>query len=265
MPVVSQIPPDPDVLLDIRGLSRSFGGLRALDGCTLSLRRGRITGLIGPNGAGKTTLLNVVAGLVAPDGGQVLLDGRPVQGRPPHEMARLGVARTFQIVRELGGLTLFENLMLAPLGQCGESVSGALLRRGRMREQERELARRAQALLRRIGLWRLADQPAGALSGGQKKLLEMARAMMLRPSLILLDEPAAGVAPPLLTEIVALIRELREQGVSFGIVEHNMKMIAEVCDDVHVMAEGRTLVSGSFADVAADPRVVEAYLGGKAA
>lgn len=247
--------------LSVQNLTKRFGGVAAIDGCSLSLRKGLITGLIGPNGAGKTTLLNLISGMVKPDTGQVQFNGEDITGLPTHRIASLGLVRTFQIVRELSGLTVLESLLLSPGHQIGETASGALFRRGAVQQQEQRNADKARQILKRIGLWRLADQSASQLSGGQKKLLELARALLLEPKFILLDEPAAGVAPPLLKDIIRLIRELREEGISFGIVEHDMQLIGELCDDVHVLAEGKTLVSGSFAEVTADPRVVDAYLG----
>jgi ABC-type branched-subunit amino acid transport system ATPase component len=248
-------------LLVVHGIAKRFGGLHALTGCTLSLEAGRITGLIGPNGAGKTTLLNVVTGLVQPDSGTVSFRDADVTGFAPSRLATRGLARTFQIARELGSLTVFENLLLAPPAQRGEAVMTSLLRRRRWWAQEHENAAKAKALLERIGLWTLADQPSSRLSGGQKKLLDIARALLLEPSLILLDEPGAGVSPPLKQEIIRLIRDLKADGMSFGLVEHDMHLIAELCDHVHVLTEGRVLLSGSFDDVASDKRVVDAYLG----
>ncbi len=247
--------------LQVSRLSKSFGGVSAVAACSLDFGRGAVTGLIGPNGAGKTTLLNMICGLVRPDQGRIMFQGRDITGLPPHRIAALGLVRTFQIVREFHSLTVLENLLVAPPGQDGETITGAILRRGRIRETERHNAAKARQLLERVGLWHLADQQAGALSGGQKKLLELARALLLDPAMVMLDEPAAGVAPPLLAEIVRLIRELQREGLSFGLVEHDMALIGTLCDHVHVLAEGQPLVSGSFAQVTADPRVVEAYLG----
>ncbi len=247
--------------LAVKNLTKRFGGVAAIDGCTLSLRKGLITGLIGPNGAGKTTLLNLISGLIKPDAGQVYFNGEDITPVPAHRIASLGLVRTFQIVRDLSGLTVLESLLLSPGHQIGETVSGALFRHGAVRHQEQRHAVKAHQILQRIGLWRLADQSASQLSGGQKKLLELARALLLEPKFILLDEPAAGVAPPLLKDIMRLIRELKGEGISFGIVEHDMHLIGELCDYVHVLAEGRSLVSGSFAEVTADPRVVDGYLG----
>jgi ABC-type branched-subunit amino acid transport system ATPase component len=248
-------------LLSIEGVSKHFGGVAALNDCSLALAAGRVTGIIGPNGAGKTTLLNIVSGLVKPDSGSVAFDGHDITAMPMHQVASIGLVRTFQIVRELGGLTVFENMLLSAPRQSGERVGNALFAHRTVKEQEREIAIKARTILDRLGLWPLADQPAAALSGGQKKLLELARVLLLDPKLILLDEPAAGVAPPLLKTIIAIIRELNDEGISFGIVEHDMHLISEVCHDVHVLAEGRALVSGSFAEVTSDKRVIDAYLG----
>ncbi|WP_100381040.1 ABC transporter ATP-binding protein [Bradyrhizobium canariense] len=248
-------------VLKIGHVSKHFGGVAALSDCTLALGKGKVTGIIGPNGAGKTTLLNVISGLVKPDTGSVYFDGHDITSSPTHQIASFGLVRTFQIVRELGGLTVLENLLLAPPHQVGEKVGAALFLHRAVRQQDQENAARAREILVRLGLWHLADRSASALSGGQKKLLELARVLLLNPKLILLDEPAAGVAPPLLKDIIRLIRELNGEGISFGIVEHDMHLIGEVCHDVHVLAEGRTLVSGSFADVTSDERVIDAYLG----
>ncbi|OYX73114.1 MAG: hypothetical protein B7Y95_09370 [Rhizobiales bacterium 32-66-11] len=247
--------------LEVSGLVKHYGGVAALDGCSLSLRKGEVTGLIGPNGAGKTTLLNALTGLAKPEAGTVSFMGADVTGLPAHRMAALGVVRSFQIVRELSSLTVFENLLLAPPHQIGERLLGAVISRRKWWAQEHVNAAKARTLLERVGLWKLADQSSAALSGGQKKLLEVARALLLEPRLLLLDEPGAGVSPPLREEIIRLVRELKAEGLSFGIVEHDMHLVGEVCDHVHVLAEGRTLVSGSFAEATSDPRVVEAYLG----
>jgi ABC-type branched-subunit amino acid transport system ATPase component len=248
-------------LLKVESVSKHFGGIAALDDCSLSLAKGDVTGLIGPNGAGKTTLLNVISGLVRCDTGKVYFDGKDVTALPMRRIASVGLVRTFQIVRELSGLTVLENLLLAPMHQRGETVTGTFFDRTSVRRQEQNNAVKARAILKRIGLWKLADQSASALSGGQKKLLELARVLLLEPTLVLLDEPAAGVAPPLLKDIIQLIRELKADGISFGIVEHDMHLIGEICDKVHVLAEGKTLMSGSFAEVTADARVIDAYLG----
>jgi ABC-type branched-subunit amino acid transport system ATPase component len=248
-------------LLVVSEVTKRYGGFKALDRCSVSFERGRITGVIGPNGAGKTTLLNVIAGFAPPDAGTIHFDGADVTAMPAHRLAARGLVRTFQIARELASLTVLENLLLAAADARSESISSALFRRGAIKLAERRIAVRGRALLARVGLWQLADAPASALSGGQKKLLELARALMLEPRFILLDEPAAGVAPPLVAELAALVRELLAEGISFGIVEHDMDLVARLCDRVYVLAEGRTLVSGSFAEIAADKEVAEAYLG----
>jgi ABC-type branched-subunit amino acid transport system ATPase component len=250
-----------DAAIEIRNVVKAFGGTLALDRCSLSVAARSVTGIIGPNGAGKTTLLNVVCGLVSPDSGRVLFKGDDITGSTARAVAARGIVRTFQIVRDLIGLTVLETLLLAPGRQIGETVTAALFRRRAFEAQERANAAKARAILQRVGLWRLADAPAGSLSGGQKKLLELARALMLDPVVVFLDEPAAGVSPPLLNDIIALIRELQAEGLTFAIVEHDMHLIEEVCDQVHVLAEGRCLVSGSFAEVTANATVVEAYLG----
>ena len=247
--------------LCVRDIRKSFGGVVALNDCSLAFERGRITGIIGPNGAGKTTLLNVITGLVRPDHGTVSFDDRDITSLPVHRIVSLGLVRTFQIVRELRGLTVLENLLLAPSHQLGEAVGGALFSRSQVAQQDRHNAVKARDILKRLGLWELADQSAAALSGGQKKLLELARVLLLDPKFILLDEPAAGVAPPLLEDIIRLIRELNDEGITFALVEHDMHLIREICHDVHVLAEGRPLVSGSFVEVTADRRVIDAYLG----
>lgn len=248
-------------LLDVSGVSKRFGGLVALNECSLSFKAGEITGLIGPNGAGKTTLLNVVTGLVRPDSGVVHMNDVDVTAMPAHRLAAMGLVRTFQLVRELGSLTVLENLLLARPHQPGEAIQNVLSVRPRWWARERQNAQKARELLERVGLWRLADQPSGALSGGQKKLLDLARALLLEPKLILLDEPGAGVAPPVKREIIEVVRELRADGISFGVVEHDMLIVSELCDRVHVMVEGTNLISGTFAEVTRDSKVVEAYLG----
>lgn len=250
-----------DSLLRLEGIGRSFGGVAAVADCSLTFAGGAVTGLIGPNGAGKTTLLNLVCGLVRPDDGTVVFDGCDITGWPAHRIAAAGLVRTFQIVRAFQSLTVLENLLVTPPGQEGEAPGTALLHRGRIRETERANATAARAILERMNLWRLADAPAGTLSGGQRKLLELARALLLAPRMIMLDEPAAGVAPPLVAQIVEIVRDLRDDGMSFVLVEHDMGLVGALCDHVHVMAEGRPLMSGTFAEVTADARVLEAYLG----
>ena len=248
-------------MLEVKGVTKSFGGLRAVDGASFTVAQGSITGLIGPNGAGKTTLFNIVAGALAPSGGEIRYRGQRIDGLPPHRVFRAGIARTFQIPRPFGALSVLENTMLAPLGQIGERSWNALFRPGLVRRQERENRDKALAVLDFLGLSRMADEPASNLSGGQMKLLELARALMSDPGLILLDEPGAGVNPTLLRAIMERIAELNRRGVTFLIIEHNMDLVTTLCRPVVVMAGGRVLMEGDAEAVRRDPRVLEAYLG----
>lgn len=243
-------------------LSKRFGGILALRQASIEVPRGTVTGIVGPNGAGKTTLFNVLSGLYRPDGGRVVFDGEDVTALPMHERALRGMTRTFQISRELGELTVAENMMLAALKQTGERLFPNFLNPALVAAEELRTLKRARALLERIGLWQLADAPARTLSGGQKKLLELARALMTGPRVLLLDEPAAGVNPSLVVELTAFIASLRGEGLTVAIVEHNMDMVAAVCDPVYVLAEGSVLTRGTFTEISADRRVIDAYLGG---
>ncbi|WP_159915738.1 ABC transporter ATP-binding protein [Pantoea sp. 18069] len=251
-----------DDLLTVQDVNVGFGEFVALDGAHLRIARGGITGIVGPNGAGKSTLFNVLGGQQAHQGGRVIFDGRDITRLSVHRRAQAGLTRTFQISRELGALTVLENLLLAAADQPGEKLWHALLNSSASRRCEEQAMVHAQSLLERVGLWRLAHDRADSLSGGQKKLLELCRALMLKPRLVLLDEPAAGVNPVLVGEIAQFIRSLQADGMSFAIVEHNMDMIAALCDPVYVLAQGSVLTHGSFAEVAANAQVVEAYLGG---
>lgn len=249
-------------MLSVTGVNKAFGGVAALRDAQFDAESRRITGIIGPNGAGKSTLLYVVGGLLAPDAGRVVLDGEEITRLPAHKRAGLGLVRTFQISRELGELTVLENLLFARPNQSGETVWKNFFLPGRVRSEEREAIKRACKMLDRVGLLGLADNPARALSGGQKKLLELCRALMLDPKIILLDEPGAGVSPPMRLQISEVIQSLRDEGVTFVIIEHDMDMISRLCDRVYVFAEGKNLTDGSFADIVADQRVIDAYLGG---
>ena len=251
-------------VLIARGLRKSFGGLEAVAGMDLDLPRGQITGLIGPNGAGKTTLLNLISGVERPSAGVVALNGLDLTGKPPHELARLGLVRTFQICRDLGRLTVLENMLLARPAQSGEAITSALFRRASVGREEAAGIAKAEQVLRRIDLWRLADEPASSLSGGQKKLLELARALMAEPKIILLDEPAAGVAPAMEQVLVSVVRELVRDGLTFLVVEHDLDVVAALCNSVYVMSAGQLLTAGRYEDVTRDPRVLEAYLGARA-
>jgi branched-chain amino acid transport system ATP-binding protein/neutral amino acid transport system ATP-binding protein len=251
-------------LLEVRGLCRGFYGVRALDGVDLDVERGTITGLIGPNGAGKTTLFNCVTGLIPPDAGTVRLDGRDITGWAPDRVAQAGLVRTFQIARGFPRLSVLENLLLYGARQPGETLWRAVARVASVGRRERELERRAFAVAERLNLSRVANDPASDLSGGQKKLLELGRVLMADPRLVLLDEPIAGVNPSLANEIAGHLRALRDDGLTFLIIEHHLDMIARLCEPVIVLVEGRHLAEGSFAQLVADPRVQEAYMGRRA-
>ncbi len=254
-----------DAILTVNGLQKAFGGVQALSGMDLEVRRGTVTGLIGPNGAGKSTLFNCMSGVIPPDAGEVHAFGRNITGWPSHRLAPLGVIRTFQLSRELGRLTCLENLMLAPLAQRGERLLPIFLQPGAVAREERALYAKACEVLEFARLADLRDEYAENLSGGQKKLLELARALMLDCELILLDEPGAGVNPALMKTLEEIIVTLnRDQGRTFLIVEHDMDIIARLCDPVIVMTEGRKLTEGPFDLVRRDPTVIEAYLGGVA-
>ena len=239
-------------LLEVTDVTRRFGGVTAVDRCSLAIREGSLTGLIGPNGAGKTTMFNLIAGALRPDHGQIRLSGQRLDRLRPHQIARLGVSRTFQLTRELADLTVLENVVVhAP-------VRAIDLLRPSIGDAERA---RAMQLLELVGLARRADAPAGSLSYGQKKLLELAGALMPAPRLILLDEPAAGVNPALLDAIVAYIEHVHRTGVTFLLVEHNMDLVMSLCDPIIVMAHGKVLAQGPRDQIQSDPRVLDAYLG----
>lgn len=250
-----------DALLTASNIRVGFGEFVALNDVSLTFLRGSITGLVGPNGAGKSTLFNVLGGQISSGAGRIVFNGTDITHTAPHRRAHLGLTRTYQISRELGSLTVLENLLLAVPGQAGEKVISALFKPSRTRFQEEQGIERARALLTRVDLWRLADTRADTLSGGQKKLLELCRALMLQPALILLDEPAAGVNPVRVNEVADFIRILQAEGMSFGIVEHNMDMIAALCESIYVLAEGRVLTYGSFEHISSNAKVTEAYLG----
>jgi ABC-type branched-subunit amino acid transport system ATPase component len=248
-------------LLEVHDLRLSFGGVIALDGASLAVEVGRITGLIGPNGAGKTTLFNVVSGALKPESGRIRFNGTDVTGWRPEQLSRAGLARTFQVARGLPGMTLLENLMLYGKDQPGERFVRAIVPSVAAQERETELRQRALDVARMLDLLPLGDSRAQDLSGGQKKLLELGRVLMANPKLVLLDEPAAGVNPTLARRLAGHIRDLQRHGLTFLVVEHNMGLVAELCDDVVVLSQGKRLASGSFEEVRSDRRVQEAYLG----
>jgi len=249
-------------MIRVENLHKRFGGLRALDGASLEIAAGFITGLIGPNGAGKTTLFNVIAGAFRPTSGRVFLDDKEITGLPPHELFHKGVLRTFQIAHEFTTLTVTENLMMVPGGQRGESLLDAWFRPGLVREEEAAIRAKAEEVLDFLGLSHLAQEQAGKLSGGQKKLLELGRTMMVEAKIVFLDEVGAGVNRTLLRTIGDAIQRLNtERGYTFCMIEHDMDFISRLCDPVIVMAEGAVLMQGSAEEVKSDARVIEAYLG----
>ena len=248
-------------LLQVEALTRSYYGVHALRGVDLAVQAARITGLIGPNGAGKTTLFNCISGLVPPHSGDVRFDGRNITGWRSDRITRTGLVRTFQTARGFPRLSVLENLLLYGTAQPGERLVQAVLRPAAARRREMELRDRARAIAQRLNLAHVLEHRAADLSGGQKKLLEIGRALMAQPRLLLLDEPVAGVNPTLAREIGEHLRGLVADGIAVLLIEHHMDTIAALCDPVIVMAEGRHLRQGSFADLAADPVVQEAYMG----
>ncbi|SMF41685.1 branched-chain amino acid transport system ATP-binding protein [Xaviernesmea oryzae] len=251
--------------LDIRNAVRSFSAVRAVDDVSFTAEPGRITGLIGPNGAGKTTLFNAIAGELAVDSGEITLDAERIDGLPPYKVFSRGLARTFQIPRPFAGMTVLENVMLVPARQHGERFWNTWLRPGLVAREEKANLEKARAIIEFCGLSPVEKQLAGAISGGQQKLVELARALMADPRIILLDEPGAGVNPALLDTIVDRIVELNKRGMTFLIIEHNMDFIMSLCDKVVVMAAGKVIAEGLPEQVRADRMVVDAYLGGAAA
>lgn len=249
-------------MLTIENLSKSFAGIQAVDCCSLSVPQGSITGIIGPNGAGKSTLFNMVAGFLQPTAGKVLLGGEDVTGAMPHQLFRKGVVRTFQIPREFGRMTVLENLLVVPPQQLGENLVMAWLRWQRVLSQEATIRERAEEILSWLGLSHLRDELAQGLSGGQKKLLELGRAFMVEPHLILLDEPAAGVNRTLLQDLIAIIERLNtEKGCTVCLIDHDLDLVDRLCDRVIVMAQGKVLTTGSMEAVRQHPEVQAAYLG----
>ncbi|ACU53472.1 ABC transporter related [Acidimicrobium ferrooxidans DSM 10331] len=254
-----------DPILVVDGVVRAFGGVHAVDGCSFTVADGSITGLIGPNGAGKSTMVNLIAGALRPDAGTINFDGHDITGLAPHKVAELGLIRTFQISREYPAMTVMENLMVSPLRQVGEGLMTALFAPRRYRQQELELVARARGILAAFGLEHMRDEYAGSLSGGQKRLLELARAVMAEPKMLILDEPMAGINPALVDRICEHINEIRSSlGVTFLIVEHNLDVVERITDHVVVMAAGCALATGTMAELRENEAVVNAYLTGGA-
>jgi branched-chain amino acid transport system ATP-binding protein len=249
-------------MIEVKDLHMHFGGIHAVDGVSLSIEGGRITGLIGPNGAGKTTLFNVIAGAYKPTAGKVYLDGADITGLPPHELFAKGMLRTFQIAHEFATLTVRENLMMVPGQQSGEKLLDTWLRPAKVRAEEERVRAKADEVIDFLQIEQVADEYAGNLSGGQKKLLELGRTMMVDAKIVFLDEVGAGVNRTLLNTLGdAILRLQQERGYTFCMIEHDMDFIGRLCDPVIVMAEGTVLAQGSVAEVKANEHVIEAYLG----
>jgi len=249
-------------MITVDDIHLHFGGIRAVDGASFTIERGSITGLIGPNGAGKTTLFNVIAGHYRPTSGQVLLDGENITGLPPHELFERGLLRTFQIAHEFSSLTVRDNLMMVPGGQLGENLLQTWVYPSKVREEEKMIQAKADEVIEFLEIRHVADELAGNLSGGQKKLLELGRTMMVDAKIVFLDEVGAGVNRTLLKTITGSIRRLRdERGYTFCVIEHDMDMIRDLCDPVIVMAEGKVLCEGTADEVMSNEQVIEAYLG----
>jgi branched-chain amino acid transport system ATP-binding protein len=250
-----------NTVLSLRDVTKRFGGFTAVDGISFDLPRGAIGGLIGPNGAGKTTLFNTLAGLMKPDNGEVLLDGIRIEGRPSHQVFSQGLSRTFQIPRPFLEMTVLENVMVVPENQLGERFWNNWSFPGRVSHQEKALRKKAEEVIDFCALTRVRGDAAETLSGGQLKLLELARVLMANPKIILLDEPAAGVNPSLMASLVDKIIALNERGYTFLIIEHNMDVVMSICDPIIVMAQGKLIYQGNAADARKDPAVLDAYLG----
>ncbi len=249
-------------MIVVENLVKTFGGFRAVDGATLRIEEGSITGLIGPNGAGKTTLFNVIAGVLEPTAGRVTMMGEDITGLPPHELFHKGLLRTFQIAHEFSTMTVRENLMMVPGTQSGETLWNAWFGRKRIADEERALLAKADEVLEFLTIDHLKDEKASNLSGGQKKLLELGRTMMVDAKIVFLDEVGAGVNRTLLNTIGdAIIRLNKERGYTFVVIEHDMDFIGRLCDPVICMAEGKVLAEGTLAEIKANEQVIEAYLG----
>ena len=249
-------------MLVVENISKSFSGLLAVDDCSLEVPSGSITGIIGPNGAGKSTLFNIIAGFIQPTAGRVRLGDRDVTGLPAHQLFHQGLVRTFQIPREFGRMTVLENLLLVPPAQLGENLLLAWFRWGQVKRQEQALYDKAEHVLEILNLSRLKDELAQGLSGGQKKLLELGRALMVDPQVILLDEPAAGVNRTLLRELTTIIRQLNtDRGCTICLIDHDLDLVAQLCDRVIVMSQGTVLTTGTMAAIRQHPEVQAAYHG----
>ncbi|MGQ9616248.1 MAG: ABC transporter ATP-binding protein [Spirochaetota bacterium] len=251
-------------MLEVISVRKSFGGLHAVKDCTLKVQEGSITGLIGPNGAGKTTLFNLITGFYKPDDGMIRFQGEQIDGLPPDKIFHKRIFRTFQITREFEQMTVLENLMIIPARQSGERIWNTWFRQRSVRMEEMAIKEKAMEVLEFVELAHLKDEYAGSLSGGQKKLLELAKSIMAEPKLVLLDEPGAGVNPTLMKKLVAHIRKLcKDKGITFFLIEHDMDLVMNLCDPIIVMSEGKKLAEGRPEDIKQNKSVLEAYLGGQ--
>ena len=261
-PLPSSLPRKNKIVIEVENLHKHFGGFHAVDGASLKIAKGSITGLIGPNGAGKTTLFNVIAGVHKATSGRVLMDGRDITGLAPHELFHQGLLRTFQIAHEFTSMSVRENLMMVPPQQSGETLWNTWFGRKRIANEERALQAKADEVIEFLTISHLKQEKAGNLSGGQKKLLELGRTMMVDAKIVFLDEVGAGVNRTLLGTISdAILRLNQERNYTFVVIEHDMDFIGKLCDPVICMAEGKVLAEGTLAEIKANERVIEAYLG----
>jgi neutral amino acid transport system ATP-binding protein len=256
--------PTPDAILSITDVTHAFGGVKAIDDCTWSLERGRLAALIGPNGAGKSTLIDIVMGALKPQHGRVQFENAVVSGWAPHRLANRGLIRTFQVARVFDELTVLENMLLASQHQTDESLFNVLFRARRGRRAEKQEVSTALDLLADFDLVQMRNEYAKALSGGQKRLLELARALMAKPKVLMLDEPMAAINPVLVKRIGEHLQYMRSLGVTLLLVEHNLNVVEQLCDWVSVMVQGRILANGTMAEMRAHPEVISAYLGREA-
>jgi branched-chain amino acid transport system ATP-binding protein len=255
-----------DAVIDVQNVSKSFGGLVAVRNCSLKVARGSMTGLIGPNGAGKSTLFNLVAGNIVPDSGKIVFDGKDVTGLKPHQLFGRGMLRTFQIAHEFSNMTALENLMMVPDAQPGENIFATWFMPGAVKARELAVRQKANDVIEFLKLAHVKNELAGNLSGGQKKLLELGRTMMVDAKVVLLDEVAAGVNRTLLQDLAANIERMNsELGYTFFVIEHDMDLIGRLCDPVIVMAAGEVIAEGPMEQIRANPAIIEAYFGSPAA
>lgn len=249
-------------MLSIENISKNFGGIQAVNNASLEIEKGSITGLIGPNGAGKTTLFNIIAGNLTPSKGQIFLEGNNITALPSYKLFNKGVLRTFQIAHEFSKMSVLENLMVVPGSQSGEKILNSWFQRNKIREEEKKIKKRAEEVIEFLNLTHLTYELAGNLSGGQKKLLELGRTMMIDAKIVLLDEVGAGVNRTLLNDIANAIRKLnKEKGYTFCMIEHDIEFISKLCHKVIVMTEGAVLVEGQIEEIKKNEQVIEAYLG----